>query len=1271
MKKLFFISALLAPLPLCGKSESPPTPQQLDFFESRIRPILAQECYECHSTATKQKGGLVLDSRPGWQAGGDSGDAIKPGDPQNSLLLQTLRHEHEDLKMPKNGAKLDAKALADFEQWILEGAPDPRDAPPSKEQIEKETAWSATLARRKNEWWAFQPIRVSSSKSQVSGSAQHETSNLKPETASIDDFIDAELKKQNIPAAPPADAATLARRISYILTGLPPRQSDKETIRQGDRENSISLSPHLPVSLSSLENTVDALLASPAYGEKWARHFMDWVRYAESYGSEGDPAIPYAYRYRDYLIRAFNDDVPYPQLVKEAIAGDLLPKPRLKNGLNESAIGIAQLRMVLHGFSPVDSLDEMVTFTDNQIDTVTKAFQALTVSCARCHNHKFDAISQTDFYALYGIFTSTHPAVIDANAPGTGDAIRAELQKLKTEIKATLITTWLSQFPSTRSTPSIQSPSKPAFTFHGLPHSPAGTFTLTEKGIRIHPSGYLSSPLTQKDRAVLFSDRFKCEGGTLWFRVAGNGGVKAKYVVQNYPRTGTIHKAIELKDPKDEKLGWRSLDLEFWKGDEIFLQLTTAADMPAEYKADSPSWFILNDAVITKDAKPPGARTPSSASPSQLITAWQSNTLTDADAESLDALIQSKQLSLDSITPLLRRYSDLEAKLPLPTRVPGVIEADAKDAPLFVRGDHKQPAELVSRRFLEALDPKPFTTKQSGRLELAERMADMKNNPLTARVIVNRLWHHVFGRGIVASVDNFGKLGDIPTHPELLDFLAQRFIDSGGSIKSLLRDMLMSKTFQRASGSNASDPENKLLSHWSTRRLEAEAIRDSIVTLSGKLDSTLYGESVGSGDERRSIYVKVIRNALAPLLTTFDTPVPFATRGKRDSTNVPAQSLTLLNDPNVINWARSWALRTLNDDKNRPDDLRIRQMFREAFSREATDDEINQSRAYLTSLQAESAQEAQKLTQQENQLATLNRQITAILEPARQKLLKDLPSVASVSSVPSPLAEWTFDDLNDTRGKLPLKLTGNARLENGALVVDGQSMAESGSLPKTLTAKTLEAWVQLDDLKQQGGGVITVQHKDGGLFDSLVFAEKTPAHWVAGSNFFERSELFEGPAETEAATRPVHVAVVYQADGTIRGYRDGQPYGRTYRKAPGATFESNESQILLGCRHAKPSGNHGLHGRIYRARLYDRALTPDEIAKTATIEANTIRESDILAALTEPQRQQLTTLQSQRDAINSALEAARTATSTDDPKVQAWTSLAQSLINLKEFIYLR
>ena len=1216
------------------------TPQQIEFFESKIRPILAQECYECHSTATKKKGGLVLDSRPGWQSGGESGDVIKAGDPAASLLLQTLKHEHEDLKMPKNGAKLDDKVIADFERWIREGAFDPRDTPPSKEQVEKETAWPAILERRK-EWWAFQKI-------------QDQNSKLK----TIDDFIEAELAKNGIPAVPPADEQTLRRRISYVLTGLPPSDSSDK---------------------SDPSNQINALINSPAFGEKWSRHFMDWVRYAESYGSEGDPAIPYAHQYRDYLIRAFNDDVPYPQIIKEAIAGDLLPNPRLKNGLNESAIGIAQLRMVLHGFSPVDSLDEMVTFTDNQIDTVTKAFQALTVSCARCHNHKFDAISQADFYALYGIFTSTHPAIIDVNAPGTGDAIRAELKALKTEIKTALIADWLKTAPKSEASDEADTSDDNLQNFQwftqGLTKTKAGEFAITETGLRIYPGGYFSDLISSKDRAVLFSQRFECPEGTLWFRVAGNSGVKAKYVVQNYPRTGTIHKAVVLKDAKDEEFKWRPLELDFWKGDEVFLQITTAADMPAEFTNDR-SWFGITDVRITKDMPPPDAPAVSTASPHQLITAWQNNTLSNAQAEALNALVQAKKLSLGSIDLLIKRYRELEAKLPAPTRVPGVIEADAKDAALFVRGDHKQPSDIVPRRFLDALDPTPFKTTGSGRLELAKHMADMKRNPLTARVIVNRLWHHVFGRGIVATTDNFGKLGELPTHPELLDFLAQRFIDSGGSIKETLKLMVSSKAFQRSAHASEAatqkDPENKLLSHWSIRRLEAEAIRDSIVTLSGKLDTTLYGESVGSGDPRRSIYVKVIRNALDPFLATFDAPVPFITRGKRDVTNVPAQSLTLLNDSKVIDWSRNWASDVVNDGKNRTDDVRVRQMFRQAYSREASDDEVKQSLAYLAVSQKESADQAREVAVQEEKISALNRQIAAILDPARTMLQAERKLPATPTDLPEALAEWTFDkDLSDLKGHLNLELVGSARIENGALIVDGKSMAKSGSLPKRLTAKTLEAWVMLDNLTQRGGGVLTVQGKNGVLFDSIVFAEKTPAHWVAGSDRFNRSELFEGPAETEATTRPVHVAVVYQADGTITGYRDGKPYGRTYRKAPAAVFEPDASQILLGCRHGSPAGNKGLSGRIFRARLYDRALTAEDIAKTARIESSTITEADILAALTEPERQQLKTLQSQRDTLNQALEASRTAMSTDTPKAQAWTSLAQSLINLKEFIYLR
>ncbi len=1234
-KHLFALSVSLL---LSGKLFAAPTPAQMEFFESKIRPILAQECYECHSTGTKKKGGLVLDSRAGWQAGGESGDVIKPGDPGGSLLIQTIKHEHEDIKMPKAGAKLDDKVVADFEQWIREGAADPRDTPPSKAEIAKETDWKSILERRK-QWWAFQPV------------------SKQPANKTIDDYLDAELAKQGIPSAQPAGAQTLRRRMSYILTGLPP---------SGDK-------------------SVDELLASPAFGEKWARHFMDWVRYAESYGSEGDPAIPYAHQYRDYLIRAFNDDVPYPQLVKEAIAGDLLAHPRIKNGINESAIGIAQLRMVLHGFSPVDSLDEMVTFTDNQIDTITKAFQSLTVSCARCHNHKFDAISQADFYSLYGIFTSTHPAVIDVNAPGTGKAELEELAKLKQQIKDAVAAHWLKTAPKTVSYDASDSahPGLGPYQWfaNGVSLTQAGEFAVALEGngivSQVYPGGYFSNLLSTKERAVLFSNRFKCEGGTLWFRVAGNGGVKAKYVVQNYPRTGTIHKAVLLNEAKDEKLGWRSLDLEFWKGDDIFIQITTSADMPAEFNKDARSWFGLTDVVITMDKTPPAEEVRAQFPALEIIQSWQKGTITNSQAEALNRLVQAGTLSnqmadIPEAAKLVTRYRELEAKLPAPTRVPGVIEADAHDAPLFVRGDHKQPAEIVPRRFLDALDPTPFNTKSSGRLQLAEHMADLKNNPLTARVIVNRLWHHVFGRGIVASVDNFGKLGDLPTHPELLDFLAQRFIESGGSIKGMLKLIVSSKAFQHSAQSSdiamQKDPENKLLSHWSIHRLEAEAIRDSILTLTGKLDTGLYGESEGSGVPRRSVYVKVIRNALDPFLTTFDSPVPFSTRGKRDVTNVPAQSLTLLNDNNVIRWSREWALRS----SKIADEERVKQMFREAFSREATVDEVKQSLAYLAAMQQENNGHARELATEEQKLADLNRQISDLVEPVRAKLLNERKLPAAPLDTPEPLAEWTFDkNANDTKGRMNLELVGAAHIENGALILDGKSMAKSGALPKKIKTKTLEAWVMLDNLTQRGGGVLTVQGKDGGLFDSIVFAEKTAQHWVAGSNFFDRSELLDGSAETEAATRPVHIAVVYQPDGTISGYRDGKPYGRTYRKAPAAIFEAEPSQVLLGCRHGFPAGNKGLIGHIFRARLYDRALTPEEIAQTARIESSSITDAEVIATLTPEQRKQRGLLGAKREQQSLHLTSLRSAAAGDDPELQAWTNLAQSFINLKEFIYLQ
>lgn len=1254
------------------------TAEGRDFFENRIRPVLATECYECHD-GKKSKGGLRLDYRDALLSGGDSGAAVVPGDVEKSLLIQSISHADEDLKMPKNGAKLDSKVLADFVRWVKMGAPDTRDHPPTAEEAEKSKDWSFTLETRKK-WWSFQPVQ------------QPDLPPLKGAASSmhpVDRFVQASLDVAGLPSAQRADRATLIRRVTYVLTGLPPTPDEVQAFVNH-------------ASPKAYEELVDRLLQSPRFGEKWARHWMDWVRYAESYGSEGDPVIPYAWRYRDYLVRAFNQDVPYPQMVREAIAGDLLPEPRYNQelGLNESALGIGQLRMVMHGFSPTDTLDEMVTFTDNQIDTVTKAFQALTVSCARCHNHKFDAISQTDFYSLYGIFTSTHPAVIDVSPPDAGKAERAELAKLKLEIKSAIGKRWLQ---ATESLPKkdVKSNTKPVevlkrWDMHkdkwfldgqGVSQGAtrAGEFSVALDGkkviARIHPAGVFSDLISPKDRGVLISERFKCEGGTLWIRAAGGGAARARYIVQNYPRTGTVHKTKEFKEPKDEVLGWHKMDLEYWKGDDLFLQATTVADMPVETKIDEPSWFGVTEAFITRGSEPPSSE-PVAGDPHSAVEAWMNGSMTDMEAELLDALLRSDKLpntekDIAEAAPLLAQYRALEARLPKPVRAPGVLEADAYDAPLFVRGDHKQPAEMVPRRFLDGIDPTPYQASNSGRLQLAESLV-RKDNPFTSRVIVNRLWHHVFGRGLVATTDNFGRLGDPPTHPELLDYLAGHFTRSSGSIKDMIRLLVTSQTFQlddRApAGAMEKDPENKWLSHFSVRRLEAEAIRDSILALSGKLDATMYGESVGGGSMRRSVYVKVVRNNLDDFLGVFDAPVPSSTRGRRDATNVPAQSLTLLNSQRVKDWAFDWGQRISKSQDQ--DEARVQRMFAEALGRAPSREELEGCLSFVQySSKAEDGLKA-SLAKLSEQSQSLRQRIDSVLSPVRTRLSESRSGAVSVrqGSAPVPFAEWDFEEgTQDLKGNLPLALEGNARIDHGALVLDGgKSFARSKPLAKTLKAKTLEAWVMLDKLDQRGGGVLTLQDLRGVVFDSIVFAEKDEQCWLAGSDNFQRTQSFPGgPREQEATQRPVHVALVYRPDGTITAYRDGLPYGASYKSEGPVEFEANESVILIGCRHGGGGGNKMLQGRVFRARLYDRALQPEEIAASRLIEQTVITERDVLAALNESQRSEVQGWQKELKDLSEESNALREQIAPLGSVGQAWGNLALSLINLKEFIYLK
>jgi hypothetical protein len=1344
MKRLIFLLTTLA----ARAAELPA--DQVTFFENNIRPVLASACYDCHG-AVRQKSGLRVDWREGLLKGGQRGPALVPGDPDKSLLIQAIAHSHPELKMPKDAAALNAATVDKFREWVRMGAPDPRDKAPDAEASQA-SDWPAVFALRK-QWWCFQPLKAEEPPEQQGVSHP------------VDRFLRASMQEAGLAPSPVADPATRVRRASFILTGLPPDEGDVAAFTKDPS----------PAAWSAL---IDRLLASPRFGERWARHWMDWLRYAESHGSEGDPAIRYAWRYRDYLIRALNADVPWPQLVREHIAGDRLPKPRINEalGLNESAIGPAHLRMVFHGFTPTDALDEFVTFTDNQVDVVSKAFMGLTVSCARCHNHKFDAISQEDYYALYGIFASCRPAVVNAAAPlnEAGEENLRRLSEARAEIGARAgqewyntwadrpdraklmekLTNWkpadeamrreadgegtgplaawlrLKDLPpqqmrdgwndlaakwaelKAKRAAFLKQPSRAMWRAAGdtslkmftsgpgldFVRNGTGGFSVAANSDRligrVRPDGSYSDACSDRQPGIMQSSRFKSEGGRLWVRAAGRNAV-VRYVVQNYPRSGLIYPKRELSQ---DFPGWISWNLDYWKGETLYLELTTIPDAPIEGNDADRAWFGLTDVIYPADDKsePPRAGTsllafctartepPSTkeqlaeryAHALELLSIFWYGGAQAPDfetAEFLDFMLRAGFLSggTEAGDGPGSKYRKLEADLPKPVRVPGVMEGDAFDQPLYVRGDHKKPGAPVPRHFLEAIDGKPYAAKDSGRLQLAESLVN-PSNPLPSRVMVNRLWHHVFGRGIVATTDNFGKLGEARTHPELLDWLALRFQKEGGSIKSMLRLMLTSEAFQASAQASPAalekDPENKLLSHFTLRRLEAEAIRDAILTVSGKLDLTAFGPPVDGGAPRRSVYVKVIRNALDPFLTAFDAPVPSSTRGRRDSTNVPAQALALMNSPVIQSWANDWSDRVSRTSSDPAE--RVRQFYRSGFGREPGEPELDQCFAYVHDVTAQSNAALTQANEWRQRLSHAENERDSILTPVQRRLFAERNAHRALpGNAPAPIAEWDFESsARDLRGALHLKLHGNARVEGGALVVDGKdSYASTPALTKQLRTKTLEAWVQLGTLEQAGGGVLSIQGTDGEVFDAIVFAEQNIGQWLPGSNYFQRSQG-SGSQDREAASRPVHIAITYAEDGTIAVWRDGKRYGQPYKSNGPATYEAGQSNILLGLRHGEPTGNRLLNARILRARLYDRALTENEIAVSSQLEGVPVPPEDILAALSSSERLRYEAACSAAEKASRQLESL---TPSSPSPQDAWRSLALAMINMKEFIYLR
>ncbi|MFT5107639.1 MAG: hypothetical protein ACI9UA_003273 [Pseudoalteromonas tetraodonis] len=1051
--------------------------------------------------------------------------------------------------------------------------------------------------------------------------------------------------------------------------------------------------------------------------------------------------------------------MPYDQLVREHLAGDLLEEPRINRelGLNESAIGPAHLRMVPHGFGVTNAYDEQITFTDNQVDVISKSILGVTVSCARCHNHKFDPISQEDFYKFYGIMISSRPAIINIDSPELQDLHKKELTKLKQQLRKQFGAHWLSQIdvaiaglekakldkiPDTdplgawaklkgakpgdvaeqlksmrqRREDGIaqNEKAKANATFYadlrdqagydqwfksgnGLSDqvSPAGSFALAGSGqsafTGIYPAGIYSHLISDKHNGFLNSVFHLAKGERNSIRAMGSGSI-ARFTVRSYPLShGGLHPAPELKPQP----GWVNLNkYKYWNGEKGYYQINTGADSTFRGEGGPErSWFGVFEVYAGSDSmRELGAPIVALAGELDAITdrqalldhyrdslraaltAWTNNTPSDVQAQLLNAFV-SRNLLSNEVAKLpadlrvgIRTYRKLEAEIRKPARSVGVVDAQAWDQPLLDRGDYKKEKEPVERGFLEAFPGEPYKSG-SGRRQLAEDML-AERNTLTLRVIANRLWHHTFGSGLVASADNFGRLGKQPTHPELLDHLAIELRENGWSMKHLVKQFVMSRTFRSASSappaSAERDPANLQLAYFTPRRLDAEAILD-IVRFVARND---IGE--------RAIYIRAKRNALNPFLKIFNYPIPTSTVGVRNLTNVPAQALTLMNGEITKQSASEWSRRVRGMRELETDAQRVETIFQQAYARGATDEELAACLSYLSGkVEDDSAELAAKREQFNQQLATLRQERGGVVAPVRASLQVqvDQKNVGTKAAVDlRPIGRWDFEgDAKDLVGGMHGQLKGKAKIEGGALVLDG-GMVMTAAFAGKLGSKSLEVLVQLDPIGQSKGGAMTVQTHDGGIFDGIVYAELEPKTWLSGSNFHHRTRPFQAPQEKDAHQRPVRIVFTYRDDGTVTAYRDGKVYGKPYMTSP-MIFGAGKSQVVFGTRHGvNPAPGRALTGKIFEARLYDRALTPEEVAAATSGTLKAFVTDQMIAAALPPSQlsklqaldQKIAKLAAEAGKLTGALDARRAKMrGADDP----FFRITHAILNSKELIY--
>ena len=1234
------LGAFLAATPLANAADA----DSLAFFETKIRPVLAEKCYRCHSAdAEKLKAGLQVDHIDHLLKGGETGPAIVAGKPEESFLIETIRYGDPDFQMPPKG-KLDDAVIADFEKWVAMGAPWPDEPAPIRAEGGIKVDGSDVvmeafdLEKRRSEHWAWRPI----TRPKLPAVKKADWA-----TSEIDRFILAKLEAADLMPAEQAAPETWLRRVYFDLIGLPPTPPQIDAFLAKKQANTDSLKAEKAV--------VDQLLASPHFGERWARHWMDLARFGETCGHEFDYPIPYAWHYRDYLIDAFNDDLPYNQFLVEHLAGDLIERPRLdpENGTDASivATGFWFLHEAVH--APTDIRGDEAGRIDNQIDVFSKSFLGLTVACARCHDHKFDAISAADYYSMAGYLQSSRrqEAFLDPSHQ-IADAV-AEAQKIHQAGQNELPNAFGSAVGAAErfakyllaaekvmeeSSSDKNSGTSPGVTVFADFENGYGDWKVEGRAFGKKPatgafapnqslSGFLGNGLVNTwiksdkltGRAV--SPEFTIQQPYLHFLIAGGsnpdqtsvrlmidgkaveiaagdntdalkphtwsvekyrgkvahieiidqatggwGHIDADHFVFSDADTFPAESLAPTIDPAlltrvatqqgslDEStlLNWVNLlrsealndaqhPLGAWKGhaedpklrqgliqrdrneiQEFLKSRKAATDLAVFAPGDPkkgwtktgfsfdliprfmPTWApgiggdLVEPAGIVSTARVAQKFDGVLRSPTFELThdhihlrmkakkatvrlvidghymnrfhtlllrgsilknidtegryqwltmtgnldkyvghrVWLEISDTDDGYAALDEIVLSNEgipkeptginlavlteVEGDSRDALAKGYgrhfanclsalqlgeidsaqadwlnfvwrNDLWPKSPAimaqtkalkavdapdPIMVTAILDGTPEDERIHIRGSHQKLGDVVPRRNLTAFGGQAAPAQSSGRLELARQLV-ADDNPLVRRVIVNRVWHQLFGRGIVPTVDDFGKMGQSPSHPELLDWLAADFSEKQGwSIKQLLSEIVLSQTYRMSSAPHPDidadrlavvDPENILLHCAPVRRLQAEAIRDAVLTVSGRLDPSVGGASIPvnltsfmegrgrpgtsgplDGAGRRSLYTEIRRNFLPPFLLAFDMPIPFNAMGRRSVSNVPAQALTMMNDPFIVEQAQLWADH-ITADASRTNAEKITDLFRSAFARRPSDFELGQIETFLAS----------------------------------------------------------------------------------------------------------------------------------------------------------------------------------------------------------------------------------------------------------------------------------------------------------------------------------